>query len=397
MKDDRLLSVGQLTGLIKLTLEENFSNLRIVGEISNIKVYPSGHWYFSLKDDDAVISCVMWKGNTTGVMFKPTDGMRVILEGKLSVYPPRGNYQFDARKIDTAGEGMLFVAFERLKKKLAIEGLFDLDHKQPIPKMPARIGIVTSTQGAALQDMISVAKRRFPLMEIIIAGALVQGAEAPRSIISAIDGLNQIIDNQSICDVIIIGRGGGSIEDLWAFNDEDVARAIYRSRIPVVSAVGHQTDVTIADFVADLRAATPTAAMELITPDIRDITSLAGGFKATYWNQILLSYKQQTDELIYEMKALRSGVQKFVDLNNQKLDFAVFRFQEKGKGYLKAMGTKVQLLQNKIFNASPDGILKKGFVLVEQGGKFVKRSVDLRGDEIFSIRFIDGKIRAKKD
>ncbi len=397
MKDDRLLSVGQLTGLIKITLEESFSNLRIIGEVSNLKVYPSGHWYFSLKDDDAVISCVMWKSYAPGVKFKPADGMRVILEGKLSVYPPRGNYQFDTRKIDTAGEGALFVAFERLKKKLAAEGLFDLDHKQEIPKIPMRIGIVTSTQGAALQDMISVAKRRFPLIELIIAGAQVQGAEAPKSIVAAIDGLNKIVNSKSICDVIILGRGGGSIEDLWAFNDEDVARAIYRSKIPIVSAVGHQTDVTIADFVADLRAATPTAAMELITPDIREIAGLAERFKETYWNQIVSGYKEQTDELIYEMKALRNGVQKFVDLHSQQLDMSIFRFQEKGKGFIKNLQSKVDLLQNKIFNASPEGILKKGFVLVEQGGRFIKHYADLNGEETFSIRFIDGKIRAKID
>lgn len=395
MNDERLISVSQLTGLIKIILEENFDDLLIIGEVSNFKAYPSGHWYFSLKDEDAVISCTMWKSVNYYAKVTPTDGMKVIITGRLTVYPPRGNYQVEVRSIKPAGEGELFVAFEKLKHKLSAEGLFEPEHKKPIPTMPMHIGIVTSPQAAALQDMISVAKRRFPLAELIISPCQVQGAEAPRSIIAAIKELNTLLDRKPVCEVIIIGRGGGSIEDLWAFNDEGVARAIFASAIPVVSGVGHQTDTTIADFVADLRAPTPTAAMELITPNGDDLLQEFAAFRENWFQQIYNQQLDNYDAVIKSMRSIQSSAQRLLNYGSQRLDHAMYKFQEKSRNYMQTRQNLLALLHNKIINASPEGILKKGFVLVEQAGKFAKRSVDLSRTEPFTITFFDGKVRAR--
>ncbi|MDP3831768.1 MAG: exodeoxyribonuclease VII large subunit, partial [Ignavibacteriaceae bacterium] len=267
MSEKNILTVGGLTKIIKEILEESFPSFSLIGEISNFKSHYSGHWYFTLKDSDAQISCTMWKGYNNYVFFKPEDGMKVIITGKLTVYPPRGSYQIDIRSMKPAGEGELQAAFERLKRKLFEEGLFDEVYKKEIPSSPKKIGVVTSIDGAAFKDIISVAQRRYPLVELVIAPAKVQGAGAAESIVNSIKQLNLHKD----IEVIIVGRGGGSIEDLWAFNEEIVARAIFNSKIPIISAVGHEVDFTISDFVADLRAATPTAAMELATPDVNDI------------------------------------------------------------------------------------------------------------------------------
>jgi len=269
-----ILTVSELTTSIKNILEENFNDLNLVGEISNYKAHPSGHWYFTLKDSGAQISATMWKGVNSSVFFTPQDGMKVIVKGRVTVYPPRGNYQIDVRSMKPAGEGELQAAFERLKRKLSDEGLFDVKYKKAISKFSQKIGIVTGTSTAALKDMISVAERRFPLVELVIAPARVQGEGAAEEIVESIKSLNK----QNDIDLIIIARGGGSLEDLWPFNEEIVARAIFDSRIPIISGVGHEVDFTIADFVADLRAPTPTAAMELATPDKTDIFAFINEF-----------------------------------------------------------------------------------------------------------------------
>lgn len=394
MEDEQLLSVSQLTGLIKITLEEGFSDLHIIGEVSNFKAYPSGHWYFSLKDEDAVIACTMWKSVNYYAKVTPTDGMKVIITGRITVYPPRGNYQLEVKSIKPAGEGALFVAFEKLKQKLSAEGLFDPDHKKAMPEMPMHIGIVTSAQGAALQDMISVAKRRFPLVELIIAPCQVQGADAPRTIAAAIKELNTIVNKKHVCDVILVGRGGGSIEDLWAFNDEGVARAIFESDIPVITGVGHQTDFTIADFVADLRAPTPTAAMELLTPDGEAMQDSLATFEETWLERIIGDFEDSKESLVTAMQDIRQAAQRIVNFNAQRLDHTMYRFQEKAKQLVQNRENVLQILRHRILAASPDGILKKGFVLVEQAGKFVKRSADLSSAAPFNLKFYDGKRRA---
>src|SRR3990172_5978625 len=281
--DSHILTVSDLTKEIKLSLEKTFSRISVIGEISNFKAQVSGHWYFNLKDSDAVINCVMWRGFNNQVFFTPQDGMKVIVNGKLTVYPPRGNYQIDARSMKPAGLGELQEAFEKLKQKLELEGLFDEEHKKPIPSFPNRIGIVTAIDGAAFRDMISVAERRYPLVELVIAPARVQGSGAADTIVRSLKRLNKGKD----IDVIIVGRGGGSIEDLWAFNEEIVARAIYSSAIPVISGIGHEVDFTIADYVADLRAPTPSVAMELATPDMGEIFAFISDFSYYTTNNLL--------------------------------------------------------------------------------------------------------------
>src|SRR3989337_4521371 len=258
-----ILTVSELTKEIKQTLEDKFEQVSVQGEISNFKAHVSGHWYFSLKDANASISCAMWKGLNNYVFFTPQDGMKIIVSGRITVYPPRGSYQIDVRSMKPAGVGELQAAFEMLKRKLADEGLFDEIHKKPMPSFPQKIGIVTAKDGAAFQDMISVAERRFPLVELVISPARVQGSGAAESIVESLKLLNK----QNDIDLIIVARGGGRIQDLWAFNEEIVAREIFASKIPIVTGIGHEVDFTISDFVADLRAPTPSAAMEIATPN----------------------------------------------------------------------------------------------------------------------------------
>ena len=239
------------------------NGLLIRGELSNYKVYPSGHHYFTLKDGESALRCVMFRGSAGRLRFRPESGMRVIAAGRISVYPRDGVYQLYCDSLSPDGVGELYVAFEQLKEKLRQEGLFDSDHKKPLPLYPRRIAIVTSSAGAAVHDMIRILRRRYPIAKVLLLPVRVQGMEAPPEIVSAIRYANR----WQLADVLIVGRGGGSIEDLWAFNDERVARAIYASEIPVISAVGHEPDVTIADFVADWRASTPSNAAEIAVPD----------------------------------------------------------------------------------------------------------------------------------
>lgn len=260
---DGSLSVSQITMQIRSLLEQGIGSVIVIGEISNFKLHGSGHRYFSLKDEYAQISAVMWKGKS--LQFPLTDGMKVIARGNVTVYPPQGRYQLDCQSIMPLGTGDLYMAFEELKKSLAAKGLFDQDRKAELPDFPLTIGIATSATGAAVQDMLSTLKRRNPMAHVILRPTIVQGDTAPADIINAIKELEQ-----SACEVIIIARGGGSMEDLWAFNDESVAYAIADCSIPIISGVGHETDITIADFVADVRAATPTAAAELVSPITMD-------------------------------------------------------------------------------------------------------------------------------
>ena len=258
--DKRILTVSQLTGLIKGVLEENFEHVWVEGEVSNLAMPASGHLYFTLRDSGAQIRCVMFRASTRVLKFRPRDGMGLVVRGRLSVFEPRGDYQLLVEYLEPQGIGALQLAFVQLKERLAREGLFDEAHKRPIPKLPQRIGVVTSATGAAIHDILTVLNRRFANLEILFYPVKVQGEGAATEIAQAIRAFNQYRE----VDVLIVGRGGGSLEDLWAFNEEVVARAIYHSRIPVISAVGHEVDFTIADFVADLRAPTPSAAAELV-------------------------------------------------------------------------------------------------------------------------------------
>ncbi|PIC63290.1 exodeoxyribonuclease VII large subunit [Sporosarcina sp. P13] len=265
MSNQTFLTVQALTKYVKrkFDADPHLRNVYVKGELSNVKIHPTGHIYFTLKDDKTRIQAAMFRGRSSSLQFKPENGMNVLITGDVTVYEAAGSYQLYAQTMEPDGIGALYLAFEQLKKKLQQEGLFEARFKQPLPQIPQRIGIITAESGAALRDMYSTINRRFPLAEMLLFPALVQGRGAAPSIVKAIEQANR---TEGI-DVLLVGRGGGSIEDLWAFNEEDVARAIFSSRIPIISAVGHETDTTIADYVADLRAPTPTAAAEMAVPD----------------------------------------------------------------------------------------------------------------------------------
>lgn len=293
-----VLSITQINEYIrtKMDADPQLSDVVVSGEISNYKMYPSGHHYFTLKDEGASLKCVMFKGNAMRLRFRPENGMKVLAMGKISVYPRDGAYQLYCTAMAVDGVGDLHAAFEQLKAKLSAQGLFDPSHKKPIPKFPGFIGIVTSAAGAALHDMLRILKKRYPLSHVLLLPVRVQGAEAPGEIAAAIRYANAY----RLADVLIVGRGGGSIEDLWAFNDERVAYAIYASEIPVISAVGHEPDVTISDYVADLRAATPSNAAELAVPDqdaLRQTLDAMTASMATSVSRQLKAAKRQLDTL----------------------------------------------------------------------------------------------------
>jgi len=388
----QVLTVSELTKEIRDTLEESFDQVSVVGEISNFKSHISGHWYFSLKDNDAVINCTMWKGFNQYVFFTPQNGMKVIVNGRLTVYPPRGSYQLDIRSMKPAGIGELQEAFEKLKKKLEAEGLFDESIKKPIPPFPKKIGVVTAIDGAAFRDLVSVAKRRYPIVEIVITPSRVQGSGAAESIVKSIKLLN---DYPGI-DVIIVGRGGGSIEDLWVFNEEIVARAIFKSKIPVISGVGHEVDFTISDYVADLRAPTPSVAMEIATPDIIEIEN--------FIDQFFLNSSANIEELVETNKnevvslARSYGFKLPIDLINQKsqqVDICVSDIVKSIEKHSSMYKQKIKLLSKSLETYDVQGALKRGFVLVKQNSKFVKRASDFNKERKALLKFYDGEVTTR--
>lgn len=388
----QILTVSEFTKEIRRTLEESFEHVSVIGEISNFKAHISGHWYFSLKDADAVINCTMWKGLNQYVFFTPQDGMKIIVSGRLTVYPPRGSYQLDIRSMKPAGLGELQEAFEKLKKKLDAEGLFDEKFKKPIPVFPEKIGVVTAIDGAAFRDMISVAERRFPLVEIVIAPARVQGSGAAESIVNSIKLLNQKTD----IDVIIVARGGGSIEDLWAFNEEIVARAIFKSRIPVISGVGHEVDFTIADYVADLRAPTPSVAMELATPDVSEIKNFIREFLSAS-SQIIDQFIEDRKEDISSFTG-SYGFKLPMDMlarKTQQVDSAVSKITHNIRKHLMIYDNRISLLTKSLEIFDVQSVLKRGFVLVKQNSKFVTRASGFNKDLKAQLKFYDGEITTR--
>jgi exodeoxyribonuclease VII large subunit len=390
----QILTVSDLTIEIRRTLEETFDQISVIGEISNFKSHVSGHWYFSLKDSDAVINCTMWKGFNQYVFFTPQDGMKIIVNGKITVYPPRGAYQIDIRSMKPAGVGELQEAFERLKKKLESEGLFDEAHKKPIPAFPKKIGIVTTIDGAAFRDMISVAERRYPLVEIIIAPTKVQGSGAAESIVESIKLLNEKTD----VDVIIIGRGGGSIEDLWAFNEEIVARAIYKSEIPVISGVGHEVDFTIADYIADLRAPTPSVAMELATPDLSELEIIIKQFvenSTVHIKEMISDFKEKIFTVLnsYGFRTPQDLLRRKIQL----MDSLYLRLNQGIDSNYLLLKQKFELCLKSVQSANVESTLRRGFVLVKQNSKFVTRSTGFIENSDTELNFYDGQIKLKKN
>jgi len=388
-EEKQIFTVSELTQSIKFVLESAFDNISVEGEISNFKSHVSGHWYFNLKDENAVINCTMWRGFNNYVFFTPQDGMKIIVSGRLTVYPPRGSYQIDVRSMKPAGEGELQAAFERLKQKLKSEGLFDVERKRAIPFFPSKIGVITAIDGAAIRDMISVAERRFPLVELIIAPTKVQGSGAAEDIVDSLTKLNKMKD----IDVIILARGGGSIEDLWAFNEEIVARAIYKSRIPVITGIGHEIDFTIADFVSDLRAPTPSVAMELATPDKQELKN-AIEFLDQKMEESLIEkiqeYRQRIDDVIdsYMFRYPLEKVRNFY----QKIDNLFYKISQQIDRKILLSEREIQKYFSIISSYDIEKTLKKGFTLIKQDDKFVTRKQMYLSSKPVTIKFYDGEI-----
>lgn len=413
---DNPLSVLELTELVKVRLESEFSYVAVVGEVSNFKPHPSGHFYFSLKDEGAAISAVMFRGANQKLKFKLQDGQKVIAIGRLSVYPPRGSYQIVISRLEPAGVGALQLAFEQLKKKLEAEGLFDSKRKRALPSFPKTIGIVTAPQGAAIRDMLHVLDRRFAGVHILIHPVKVQGAQAAQEIADAIRELNRCFPE---IDVMIVGRGGGSIEDLWAFNEEVVARAIFESKIPIISAVGHEIDFTIADFVADVRAPTPSAAAEIVVASKIEVFN-----HLDHLVRRLLQVRKQVelvsmrlDDLMQRLvRAIEDGVSsKLLVVEKYKARLAQLSPVVRLQAYrhrlvtsisdlkflvpalLERKNQRVESLHTKLRLLNPRAIMERGYsiVRIEKSGHVVKKASDVRMGDKLLIELSKGRITAK--
>lgn len=390
----QVLSITQLNEYIRGKLDQDalLNGVAVRGEISNYKVYPSGHHYFTLKDEGSSLKCVMFKGNAMRLRFRPDNGVKVIAMGKITVYPRDGVYQLYCSAMAMDGIGDLYAAFEQLKAKLAAQGLFDPAHKKPIPKYPAVIGIVTSSAGAAIHDMLRILRKRYPLSQVRLLPVRVQGAEAPGEIAAAIRYANY----HKLADLLIVGRGGGSIEDLWAFNDEHVAHAIYESEIPVISAVGHEPDVTISDFVADLRAATPSNAAELAVPDQdalrQNLDSMSAAMTVALTRQIKAA--RQHLNVLSGSPALQSPTgyleqkRKNLELLKNRMVSAEIRMVEGKRRRFVANVSKLDAM-------SPLKVLTRGYALAKTGAGEVLKSVHQvePGDAII-VNLCDGSLTA---
>ena len=389
-----VLSISQLNEYIrgKLDADVLLSGVAVRGEISNYKVYPSGHHYFTLKDENASLKCVMFKGNAMKLRFRPDNGVKVIAMGKISVYPRDGVYQLYCTAMAMDGIGDLYAAFEQLKAKLAAQGLFDPAHKKPLPKFPGTIGIITSSAGAAIHDMLRILRKRYPLTQVRLLPVRVQGVEAPGEIAAAIRYAN----HHQLADLLIVGRGGGSIEDLWAFNDERVAYAIYESRIPVISAVGHEPDVTISDFVADLRAATPSNAAELAVPDRQaleqNLDSMAMAM-ATALNRQIRAARQHLD-VLSNSAALQSP-DGYLQQRQKSLELLQNRLITAQSQCINRNNQRYIALTAKLDAMSPLKVLSRGYAIARTEENAVVRSVSQVqcGDQLY-ISFSDGTLSA---
>ena len=343
-----VISVSEVNKRAKNLLEKEFSSTWIEGEISSFTAHSSGHWYFTIKDEKSSLSCVMFSYDNNKILFEPQVGDNLIINGKISLYSPTGRFQLNVKHIELAGEGALLRAFEQLKFKLEKEGLFDPDNKRQLPQMPKKIGIVTSSDGAVFQDVINVLGRRSPNIELILIQTAVQGEKAPPEICSAISKASSIKD----IDAIILARGGGSIEDLWAFNNESVARAIHHSDIPIISAIGHETDFTIADFVADLRAPTPSAAAEILSQSYSQLNESLVGYKQLIANAIANLIKREFQELQNLSKRLRHPGDKLRELS-QKLDNTETYIMKSMQNHLLSQRNNLNLQSSKLLQQSP--------------------------------------------
>lgn len=414
--NNEYITISELTRYIKGIIDNNefLNKVYIKGEISNFKNHTRGHYYFTLKDEKSRVNAVMFASSVKNIMFMPNDGMKVLVTGRISVYEATGGYQIYVDDMVEDGVGNLYVAFEQLKEKLGKEGLFDVAHKKKIRKVPRKIGIITASTGAAIKDILTTIKRRFPVCETILFPSLVQGEKAKEDIVRNIE-----LANTYDLDTLIVGRGGGSIEDLWPFNEEIVARAIYNSKIPVISAVGHEIDYTIADFVADLRAPTPTAAAELAVPDITTILSYLDTAKVRSSNAIsnlcdskrmLLnkledSYILKRPMAIYEAKEqkLDNLIDNLRNAINKKIEIKKVKLFELTNSYVFynpdiVFGVKRNNLENVIHKLeilNPLNTLKRGYTITRFNDKIITNASIVKKDDIITVEFVDGVVKSK--
>ena len=416
--NDKYITVSQLTRYIKYKIDNdvNLNEVFIKGEISNFKAHSRGHFYFTLKDEGSRINAIMFASQTKKIKFVPQDGMKVLVTGKISVFEANGGYQIYVNEMLEDGVGNLYIAYEQLKKKLENEGLFNKDHKKEIPHIPKRVGVVTAPTGAAIKDIISTIKRRWPLTEIYLFPSLVQGEDAKEDIVKQIKKAENFY---LPLDTLIVGRGGGSIEDLWPFNEEIVARAIYECKIPTISAVGHEIDFTIADFVADLRAPTPTGAAEMAVPQLSDMKNYLNQVNIRLNNTInnkINNNKRKLNDImarnifknpmiIYEKKEL------YFDSILERLKFSLKSLTSaKEKELIKVKnsyilknphqllekkGNKYLQLVSKLETLSPLLTLQRGYTMTKKEGKVITKSTDLKKKDIIEIAFSDGSVNAE--
>ena len=389
-----VLSITQLNEYIrgKMDTDPLLTQVAVRGEISNYKLYPSGHHYFTLKDEGSALRCVLFKGNAARLRFRPENGMKIIAMGKVSVYPRDGAYQLYCTGLTMDGVGDLYAAFEQLKKKLAAQGLFDPAHKKPIPKYPGTIGIITSSAGAAVHDMLRILRKRYPLSKVRLLPVRVQGVEAPGEIAAAIGYAN----HYRLADLLIVGRGGGSIEDLWAFNDERVAYAIYHSEIPVISAVGHEPDVTISDYVADLRAATPSNAAELAVPDQdalrQNLDAMSNAMVSSLSRQVKAA--RQHLKVLSASQALRSPTG-YLEQRSQSVELLKNRLVAAQNQNITRARQRFIAQISKLEAMSPLKVLTRGYSMAQtQRGEVVRSINQVELGERIRIRLSDGTISA---
>ena len=389
---DKYITVTQLTRYIKFQIDndKNLNQVFLRGEISNFKAHSRGHYYFTLKDENSRINAIMFSFNTKNIKFIPQDGMKVLVTGKISVFESSGNYQIYVEEMLEDGIGNLHIAFEQLKEKLNQEGLFAPEHKKSIPKIPSKIGVITAPTGAAIRDILSTINRRFAISEVILFPSLVQGEEAKYDIVKKL----QLADQFGV-DVIILGRGGGSIEDLWPFNEEIVARAVYDANTPIISAVGHEIDFTICDFVADLRAETPTGAAERAVPNLLDVIN--------YIEQITIrANKSLTNNLdkynIILKKIMSSYILKnpmsIYEIKEQKLDMAIDKINSIIKNIIEVYNNNINSIIEKLEILNPLNSLKRGYSIVRKNNKIAKIT-DLNKGDIIDIKMSSGLVKSK--
>lgn len=391
--NDKYLTVTAVTKYIKYKIDtdDNLKCIFIKGEISNCKYHSTGHIYFSIKDENSILNAIMFSTNAKKLTFTPNDGMKVLITGRISVYEAAGRYQIYVEEMIEDGVGNLYAEFEKLKKKLETKGLFDSNHKKDIPKMPSKVGVITASTGAAIRDIVSTIKRRFPICEIYLFPSLVQGENASKDLV------NKLLqaDNYGV-DVIIIGRGGGSIEDLWAFNDEELANTIYNAKTPIISAVGHEVDFTICDFVSDLRAPTPTGAAELAVPNMSDIMINLEHLKIRLneslnkkidYNKLLLnnlknSFVLKNPMLLYENK--KQNIDLYFEKLNNMMNYR-----------LERTNIKFSNLINKLELLNPLSVLSKGYSVTYKDDKVIKDASKLKKNDSVTIRLYNGLFEAK--